>query len=223
MLALRRAATILAYAFVPILLVLGSFALSLTEATAPATIPIVLSTTPSKSPSATQSVTHFPTVSAAGSQVSPGAPIATASRTAAPTATASRTPTAAPTKTAVPPTNSQAASPTTSASATTTVQPPLLTMATPVCGPFPGWIPAYVVRRGDTLFRIALRFGTTILDLQQGNCKSTSVVYAGERLWVPGPAAFRWGSSADRHYRQPWEDWSQPVPPPYLQNAPRYP
>ncbi len=35
MLALRRAATILAYAFVPVLLVLGSFALSLTEAPPP--------------------------------------------------------------------------------------------------------------------------------------------------------------------------------------------
>jgi len=54
-----------------------------------------------------------------------------------------------------------------------------------VCGPYAGWLRAYVVMPGDTLFRIASMHGTSVDDLQRANCKSGTVIYAGERLWVP--------------------------------------
>lgn len=53
------------------------------------------------------------------------------------------------------------------------------------CGPFPGWLKAYVVQPGDTLFRIAVSFGTSVVRLERANCKSSSVIYVGEHLWVP--------------------------------------
>jgi LysM repeat protein len=64
--------------------------------------------------------------------------------------------------------------------------PPQPTYTTIPCGPFPGWIRAYVVQPGDTLFHIATVFRTTVNDLERANCKSNSnIIFAGERLWVP--------------------------------------
>lgn len=47
-----------------------------------------------------------------------------------------------------------------------------------------GWQP-YTVVRGDNLYRISLRFGTSIAALQSGNCLSTTRIFAGQRLYVP--------------------------------------
>ena len=44
----------------------------------------------------------------------------------------------------------------------------------------------YTVRRGDTLFGIASRHGTTVAAIMQANGLRSSVIYAGQRLKVPG-------------------------------------
>jgi LysM repeat protein len=50
----------------------------------------------------------------------------------------------------------------------------------------PGGGGAYVVRRGDTLFSIARRFGTTVWALQQTNhIRNPSLIYVGQRLVIP--------------------------------------
>lgn len=60
--------------------------------------------------------------------------------------------------------------------------------STPVSGCVPpaGWV-EYVVRPGDSLFRLGQRYGATIGALQQGNCMgNVRVIYVGQRLFVPG-------------------------------------
>ncbi|MBN2149700.1 MAG: LysM peptidoglycan-binding domain-containing protein [Anaerolineales bacterium] len=53
------------------------------------------------------------------------------------------------------------------------------------CGPPVGWV-YYTVRAGDTLYGLALMFGTTVRDLQQANCLGTStLIRVGQRLAVP--------------------------------------
>jgi LysM repeat protein len=47
---------------------------------------------------------------------------------------------------------------------------------------------SYIVQRGDTLFRISLRFNTTVLALQQANGLTSTRIYAGQRLVIPGAA-----------------------------------
>ncbi len=44
----------------------------------------------------------------------------------------------------------------------------------------------YVVQRGDTLFSIASRHGTTVAALMQVNGLSSSIIYVGQRLAIPG-------------------------------------
>jgi LysM repeat protein len=44
----------------------------------------------------------------------------------------------------------------------------------------------YTVRRGDSLSAIALRYGTTVAALKKANGLSGSVIYAGQRLVIPG-------------------------------------
>jgi LysM repeat protein len=53
------------------------------------------------------------------------------------------------------------------------------------CGAPYGWTRAYVVQPGDTLFRIAAMYGIGVDDLRRANCRSGTVIFAGERLWVP--------------------------------------
>ena len=60
-----------------------------------------------------------------------------------------------------------------------------VTSTTRACGPYAGWVRGYVVQPGDTLYRIATLHGTTVSMLQRANCKSGTVIYAGELLWVP--------------------------------------
>ncbi len=52
------------------------------------------------------------------------------------------------------------------------------------CGP-PSWWTRYIVRPGDTLFRIALRRGTTLHSLMNANCLVSSNLVAGRSLYVP--------------------------------------
>lgn len=100
-------------------------------------------------------------------------PSPTAPPTATPSATATRTPTA--TVTATP-----SRTPTASATPTRPAATP-----TPSCGPPANWIRVQVLP-GETLFRLAVRYGTTVAQLQWANCLGRStVVHAGQWLWVP--------------------------------------
>ena len=51
-----------------------------------------------------------------------------------------------------------------------------------------GWSKSYVVASGDTLFRIASSYYTTVTKLKQVNCRTSDVIYVGEVLWVPNVA-----------------------------------
>ncbi|MEQ8677842.1 MAG: LysM peptidoglycan-binding domain-containing protein [Aggregatilineales bacterium] len=68
---------------------------------------------------------------------------------------------------------------------TTTEQAP-----TPVTTPEIGTTSTYTVIYGDTLFRIAIRFNTTVTELRQLNgLSSADVIFAGQVLTVPDPNA----------------------------------
>jgi LysM repeat protein len=151
----------LVYAVVSLLLVIGSLSLSLAQGAPPATAeaPVTTISTSTniqvQSPQPTQSLLPA-TASPTGTRASTPTPGAT-------TASATSTP------------------PNTAVVATSR---PLYTSTT-TCGPYPGWIRGYVVQPGDTLFRIASRHGIRVEILQRANCKTGTVIYAGERLWVP--------------------------------------
>jgi LysM repeat protein len=57
----------------------------------------------------------------------------------------------------------------------------------PSTTPLPGGVTPYVVQPGDTLFRIALRFKTTVSALQVANHLSGIRIYAGQTLVIPSP------------------------------------
>lgn len=53
------------------------------------------------------------------------------------------------------------------------------------CGNVPaGWVP-YVVRPGDSLFRLSLNSGATISEIVQANCLDMNVLYSGTRIFLP--------------------------------------
>lgn len=53
------------------------------------------------------------------------------------------------------------------------------------CGPPAGWV-RYLVRPGDTLFKIATLYGTTWPVLQKANCMGTnSMIFPGNSIYVP--------------------------------------
>jgi LysM repeat protein len=52
------------------------------------------------------------------------------------------------------------------------------------CAPRFNWMP-YIVAPGDTLSAIAARYGTSVVALMQANCLASSMIYAGQRLFVP--------------------------------------
>jgi LysM repeat protein len=68
---------------------------------------------------------------------------------------------------------------------------PTLTTTDPageVCGPPQGWV-QYTVQPGDNLYQISLKFRTTVAALQAANCMGgSSIIVAGERIWVPNVA-----------------------------------
>lgn len=64
--------------------------------------------------------------------------------------------------------------------------PPVPTVTVIACGPPSSWVRNYIVRPGDTLFRIALAYNITYPQLQRANCMGGSTtIYTGQRLWVP--------------------------------------
>lgn len=65
------------------------------------------------------------------------------------------------------------------------------------CYPPPGW-PIYIVQWGDTLSRLAVRYGVSIEQLMRYNCLTSTLIYQGQRLYVP--------------YVIPLPTWTPPVP-----------
>jgi LysM repeat protein len=64
--------------------------------------------------------------------------------------------------------------------------PPVPTVTVVPCGPPLSWVRNYIVRPGDTLFRIALAYNITYPQLQRANCMgSSTTIFTGQRLWVP--------------------------------------
>jgi LysM repeat protein len=52
--------------------------------------------------------------------------------------------------------------------------------------PVVGGLREYVVQRGDNLFRLSLRFGTTVSRLAEINrIRNVNLIYAGQRLYIP--------------------------------------
>ena len=47
----------------------------------------------------------------------------------------------------------------------------------------------YIVQSGDTLFRIALRFGVTVAAIQQANGLTSNLIFVGQRLVIPTSAS----------------------------------
>ncbi len=161
---MRQAAGGLIYAVLSIVLVLGSLSVALAErnaSTPPAVAPSPTLIVPSPLPSFTPPAA---TDNATVSNTSTATSIATGRQ---PSATvAANYPTVASTR-----------RPATATHA-----------ATSACGPFPGWVKAYVVQPGDTMFHIAVLYQTTVTSLQRANCKTNYLIFAGERLWVPNVA-----------------------------------
>ena len=90
---------------------------------------------------------------------------------------------------------------------------PPLPARTPIpCGPFPGWIRGYVVQPGDTLFHIATLYRTTVQDLQRANCKANStVIFSGDRLWVPNVPTITPGVTLIPTFTTPTEIPTEPL------------
>ena len=64
--------------------------------------------------------------------------------------------------------------------------PPVPTVTVIPCGPYPGWVKAYIVRPGDNLYRISLLYRTTVQQLQTANCMgSSTTIFNGQKLYVP--------------------------------------
>jgi LysM repeat protein len=63
------------------------------------------------------------------------------------------------------------------------------TPATPTPAPAPGGVTTYVVQPGDTLYRLALRFGTTIAAIRAANSLvNVNLIYVGQTLVIPSSA-----------------------------------
>lgn len=161
---IRQAAGGLIYAVLSIVLVLGSLSIALAERNAGA--PAAATPTSSPLPQATD--TPIPTEPSASETTSPAATTFAVAPIGSSSTPSISYPTVAPTRRV--PTSTHAAS--------------------TACGPLPGWVKAYVVQPGDSMFHIATLYHTTVSALQRANCKTSYLIFAGERLWVPNvPAA----------------------------------
>lgn len=58
------------------------------------------------------------------------------------------------------------------------------TRVIPSCGAPAGW-PIVIVRKGETLYALSVRYGTTVAALRQANCLTGDLVKAGDPLFVP--------------------------------------
>ncbi|HEX7974896.1 MAG TPA: LysM peptidoglycan-binding domain-containing protein, partial [Anaerolineales bacterium] len=73
------------------------------------------------------------------------------------------------------------------ASNTPSPTPEVLASATPSpipCTPIRGW-PAYRIQPGDTLYGLAIRTGSSVSRLMAANCLTSTLIYAGQILYVP--------------------------------------
>ncbi|RME34577.1 MAG: LysM peptidoglycan-binding domain-containing protein, partial [Thermoflexia bacterium] len=61
---------------------------------------------------------------------------------------------------------------------------PLSVLYPTPCAPPAGWLP-YTVRRGDTLYRLAWRSGTSPLLIRQANCLETDSLQVGRVIYLP--------------------------------------
>lgn len=52
------------------------------------------------------------------------------------------------------------------------------------CGPPVGWV-IYIVKPGDTLYSLSLRFGVGIEAIRRANCLDGYTIYAGQALYLP--------------------------------------
>ncbi len=168
------------YALVSVVLVVGGLSLALAEGgfnsvastpSAQASLTVVVpSGSPVSSPTANQTSTPAISTATAGPSATPQAIVLTA--------------------TPVPPSaTSYYVSP--FPTSTSYYAPPYPTATKAVyhtavpCGPYSGWVLSYTVQPGDTLYHIATQYRTTVNALQIANCKVTTVIFSGERLWVP--------------------------------------
>ncbi len=157
---LRQAGSGVLYALLSIVLVLGSLSLALAERNATTQRPATASPLPAN----TGTTSPAQGTGNAGATLAPSAQLTAAPSLPPATQTAAMTyPSLAPTR--VPPTSTHAAG----------VQ----------CGPPSGWLKNYVVQPGDTMFHVAVLYRTTVPVIQRANCKTSYVIFTGERLWVP--------------------------------------
>lgn len=67
--------------------------------------------------------------------------------------------------------------------------PPTTASPTPApssaCGPPNGWV-QYTVQKEDNLYQIGLKYNVTTDQLKFANCKDSSYIVVGEKIWVPG-------------------------------------
>lgn len=87
-------------------------------------------------------------------------------------------------------TGTKTSSPTTTVSKTSSKTSPTteLSITTIVCGPPQDWM-QYLVQAEDNLYRISLKFRTSVSALKIANCMgSSTVIVRGENLWVPNVA-----------------------------------
>jgi membrane protease YdiL (CAAX protease family)/LysM repeat protein len=61
---------------------------------------------------------------------------------------------------------------------------PSVEVTATVCGQPAGWV-TYTIRAGDTLSSLAQRFGTSVAELMQANCMTSSAIQAGQVIFVP--------------------------------------
>ena len=65
---------------------------------------------------------------------------------------------------------------------------PIPTQTKALCGSPATWV-VYIVRPGDSLYRLSLVYGVTVAELQRANCLGTSsILHTGQLLYVPPTA-----------------------------------
>ena len=85
-----------------------------------------------------------------------------------------------------PSSTSTSISPTVTPIPTSSVPPPTVTLIPPTSVPPSACRAVYVVRRGDNLYRIALRYGTTYTELARTNqISNPRLIYPGQQLCIP--------------------------------------
>jgi len=69
-------------------------------------------------------------------------------------------------------------------SSPTTYLPPPPTQTTASCGAPSSWV-IYIVQPGDTLYHLGQIYGISYKIIQRANCLTNSIIYVGQRLFVP--------------------------------------